>query len=98
MREHLFHIATRAGWEAARAAGDYRARSLDEVGFIHLSTAAQWPQTLARFFAGVPDLVLLEIDPARVAAEIRFERADGDDFPHLYGVLLVAAVVGVTAL
>jgi len=98
MGEHVFHITTRAAWDAALAAGEYRAASLAEVGFIHLSTAAQWPRTLARFFAGARDLVLLEIDPARVTAEIRFERADDEDFPHLYGVLPTAAVVATRQL
>lgn len=93
----LFHITTRAAWAAAQAAGEYRAPSLAEVGFIHLSTAAQWPATLARFFAGQRELVLLEIDAAR-AGDIRFERADGDDFPHLYGPLPLAAVVSVREL
>ncbi len=92
----LFHITTRAAWAAAQAAGEYRAPSLDEVGFIHLSTAAQWPATLARFFAGQRDLVLLELDASDLP--VRFERADGDDFPHLYGALPIAAVVAVRDL
>lgn len=94
----LFHIAPRAAWQAAQASGEYRAPSLGEVGFIHLSTAAQWPATHARFYRGVADLVLLEIDSERVPSEIRFERADGEDFPHLYGPLPRAAVVAVHEL
>jgi len=41
----LFHIALRADWEQALAAGSYRVstlgKSLDEEGFIHLSFAHQ---------------------------------------------------------
>jgi len=92
----LFHITTRSAWAAAQAAGEYRAPSLADAGFIHLSTAEQWPRTRARFFSGASDLVLLELDPAGLP--IRFERADGEDFPHLYGALPLAAVVRVTAL
>jgi uncharacterized protein (DUF952 family) len=94
----LFHITTREAWRAAQVAGEYRAPSLDEVGFIHLSTSEQWRATHARFFAGARDLLLLEIDPDLVTAPIRFERADGEDFPHLYGALPAAAVVTVHAL
>ena len=87
----LFHITPRTAWIAAQRAGAYRAASLDEVGFIHLSTEAQWRATRERWFAGVRDLVLLEIDGDRLAAPVRFE----DGFPHLYGVLELAAVVAV---
>ncbi len=94
----LFHLTTRREWAAAQAAGSYQPPSLASEGFIHLSTEAQWPATRARFYAGVPDMVLLVIDSARVPAEIRFERADGDDFPHAYGELPVEAVVEIREL
>ena len=88
----LFHITTRAAWAAAQASGEYRTTD----PFIHLSTERQWRTTLARFFAGKTDLVLLTIDPEGL--DVRFERADGDDFPHLYGALPIAAVTTVRAL
>jgi uncharacterized protein (DUF952 family) len=94
----LFHITTRAAWDAALAAGVYRAASLDREGFIHLSTEAQVPGTLQRFFRGQAGLVLLVIVPDRLGAEVRFEAADGDAFPHLYGPLELDAVVEVRAL
>ncbi|MBS1124241.1 MAG: hypothetical protein H6Q90_6469, partial [Deltaproteobacteria bacterium] len=74
-------------------AGEYRAASLEAEGFIHLSTAAQLPGTLRRFYRGVPDLVVLTIDPTRLRGELRYERADRDDFPHLYGPLELDAVI-----
>ncbi len=94
----LFHITQASAWQAALAAGEYRAASLAEVGFIHLSTAAQWPGTLARFYRGHADLVLLELDGDRLGDAVRFERADGDDFPHLYAPLPIAAVLAVHPL
>jgi uncharacterized protein (DUF952 family) len=97
----LFHITTRAAWDAATVAGVYVAPSLAREGFIHLSTEAQVPGTLRRFFAGQTGLVLLVIAPDRLAAlgtEVRFEAADGDAFPHLYGPLALDAVVEVRAL
>jgi len=92
----LFHITTRAAWAAAQASGVYEPASLRSEGFIHLSTAEQWRTTLARFFATQRELVLLTIDPTDL--DVRFERADGDDFPHLYGALPIAAVVAVEAI
>lgn len=94
----LRHITTKAEWEAAQRAGVYRAPSLEREGFIHLSSETQWRKTLERFFAGQTGLVLLGIDEAALKAEVKWERADGDSFPHLYGPLNLDAVVEVTAL
>ena len=97
----IFHVADRSEWAAALAAGEYRwstrDQTLDEVGFIHCSTADQLAGVLHRFYADADDdaLVVLHIDPERIEAEVRHEGAgDGAElFPHIYGPLLVAAVV-----
>ena len=91
----LFHLTTRDAWQHAVATGDYRPASFAAEGFIHLSTEAQWPGVRERFYRDVPELILLVIDPDRVRGELRFEHVDGDDFPHLYGVLEIGAVVEV---
>ena len=94
----LFHITTHDAWEHARRDGVYRAASLDDVGFIHLSIERQWAEVRERFHAGVGGLVLLEIDAERLQGEVRFEAADGDRFPHLYAPLNLDAVLSVRAL
>lgn len=94
----LFHITTAREWDAARVAGVYRAPSLETEGFIHLSTEAQWLATANRFFQGQRDRVLLVLSPDRLRAEVRYESADGDAFPHLYGALELDAVERAWAL
>ncbi len=94
----LFHITSLTAWQAAQDAGEYRAPSLATEGFIHLSTDRQWLRTANRFFRGQHALVLLSIRRDALAAPLRFEPADGDEFPHLYGVLNLDAVVEVCAL
>jgi uncharacterized protein (DUF952 family) len=91
----LFHILTAVEWERARVGEAYRPASLATEGFIHLSTETQWQRTLARFFAGQPGMVLLEIEATGL--DVRFEPADGELFPHLYAPLPIAAVVSVRA-
>lgn len=100
--EHVFHLALRRDWEAARSAGDYRVstlgRTLEDEGFIHASRRHQWRGVRAAFYAQVDEpLVLLEIDPALLDCELRLEVPPGADepFPHLYGPLAPAAVVAV---
>ncbi len=91
----LFHLTTRTEWDRARAAGEHAPASLAREWFIHLSTEAQWPGVRGRFYATTPDLLLLVIDPSQLRHEVRYELADGDRYPHLYGALDVAAVVEV---
>ncbi|QRZ15321.1 DUF952 domain-containing protein [Paracoccus methylovorus] len=53
-------------------------------GYIHLSTAAQVPETLARHFAGLDGLHLLALD-SDALTELLWEPSRGGDlFPHLY--------------
>ena len=91
----ILHITTRAAWNAAQQGGEYRGDTLDTEGFIHCSTPQQVVRTANRFFRGQPDLVLLVIDPAKLHADLRYEAADGDLFPHIYGPLNSDAVIDV---
>jgi glutathione S-transferase len=92
----LYHLALAADWEAARRSGRYttstRGRSLEEEGFIHCSFADQVESTAQAFYADAGDVVLLEIDPARLSSDVIVEGG----FPHVYGALEVDAVVAAT--
>jgi len=91
----LFHITAAADWEAALAAGRYAPPSLDREGFIHLSADGQVAGTLARFYADVPDLVVLEVDDA-LGEALRWEEGEpGELFPHLYRALAPHEVLAV---
>jgi uncharacterized protein (DUF952 family) len=106
---YVYHLCTRPALEAARAAGVYRAASLDTEGFIHLSRAHQVAPTAQAYFADVPDVVVLVIDPARVASPIKYEapaplpsatpKAEtGALYPHCYGAIEIDAIVDVREL
>ena len=97
----LLHICARSEWRLAQRRGEHRPVSLDEVGFIHLSTPEQVHLPANRLYAGRTDLVLLWLDPTRLGAPVRWEPGEAADpvsmmFPHLYGPLPVAAVIAVT--
>jgi uncharacterized protein (DUF952 family) len=103
--EHLFHLALRRDWEAAKEAGEYRVstrgRTLAEEGYLHASYAHQWQGVRAAYYADVTEpLVLLEVDPALLDVPVVVEVPAGGDeaFPHVYGPLPVAAVVAVREL
>jgi uncharacterized protein (DUF952 family) len=94
----IFHITTREQWVHARIAGAYQADSLITEGFIHCSTAGQVEATARRHFAGVPDLLVLEIDPDRLRWELRWEESGSELYPHLYGPVELDAVISVQIL
>jgi glutathione S-transferase len=101
----LHHLALAGEWAAAVAGDGWYRRStrglgLDEVGFVHCALAHQVAGVARRYYRGAGEVVLLTIDPARLACPVRVEAAapGGEAFPHVYGPLPVAAVVAVQAL
>lgn len=98
----LVHLCSARDWSAARQSGALRPESLRSAGFVHLSTPQQVHLPANRLYRGRTDLVLLQVDPAKLAAPVRWEPGVPGDpeamlFPHLYGPLPVGAVVGVSA-
>lgn len=94
----IFHIAHRSAAAAARRS-DYIPGEFDRDGFVHCSTAEQVPGVAAAYFADAGDLVLLCIDPDRLASPVRWEAAtaDGPRFPHVYGPINPEAVIDVVS-
>jgi uncharacterized protein (DUF952 family) len=97
----ILHFCGRADWQAALAAGSYRADTLATQGFIHCSTAVQVHVPANAIAYGRTDLVLLHIDEARLPVPPVWEAGDPLDpggmlFPHVYGPIPVEAVVKVT--
>jgi uncharacterized protein (DUF952 family) len=93
----LFHIVDRQQWRAAVAVGEYRAPSLDHEGFIHCSFADQVAAVANARYRNVPDLCVVQLDPAKLAAPVRVEDSygSGEMFPHVYGPITVAAATAV---
>ncbi|HRQ38956.1 MAG TPA: DUF952 domain-containing protein [Chloroflexota bacterium] len=90
----ILHISRRAEWETAVPSGLYTADSLKTEGFIHCSTPEQVLIPANERFRGQTDLLLLCIDPTRLAAPLVYEDCyeTGMLFPHIYGPLNVTAV------
>lgn len=88
-------ILTAEQWAAFEAEGEFRGAPVDLAdGYIHLSTAEQLDETLARHFAGQSGLVLAEIALAPLAEAVRWEVSRGGAlFPHVYAPLPISAVV-----
>lgn len=91
----LYHIAEEDAWRQAQQTGLYIPLSLAQEGFIHCSYREQVVPVANRFYFGRRGLVLLEIDPTLLRAEVRLENLEGGQelFPHIYGALNLEAVI-----
>ena len=90
----IHHLTTPEAWQAAQTAGEYTAPSLTTEGFIHC--AANEPQTLQvaqRLYPNHPGLIVLDVDPAQLTAELKQEPSrTGEIYPHIYGPINLNAV------
>jgi uncharacterized protein (DUF952 family) len=95
-----FKILTAAQWSSFQADRRFEGSPADRAdGYIHLSAADQVEDTLARHFPGQTGLVLAEVDLAALGDALRWEESRGGaPFPHVYGALPLAAVVGARPL
>jgi uncharacterized protein (DUF952 family)/GNAT superfamily N-acetyltransferase len=93
----LYHITPVQNWEAAQRKGSYEFDSLKSEGFIHCSLKEQVVRVANSRFRGRDDLILLQIDEAKVTAKIKYENLEGghEKFPHIYGALNLDAVIKV---
>ena len=90
----IYKICEGAQWAEAERTGEFRGSRIDLAdGYIHFSTAGQVAETAAKHFARMPDLVLVAVAPEDVSGALKWEPSRGGAlFPHLYGVLPMAAV------
>ncbi len=93
----IYKILPRSEWTAARSAGRFEGSAIDrQDGYIHFSTAPQAGETARKYFSGLADLVVLEVEGDDLGAALKWEPSRGGDlFPHLYAALGVDAVLAV---
>jgi glutathione S-transferase len=101
----IYHLTEPARWAQSLAEGVHTGSSrgveLADEGFIHASTAAQWHATRERFYGDLDELLLLHIDESLLGdSELVYEQLGDapEPFPHIYGVVPLAAVVEVESL
>jgi uncharacterized protein (DUF952 family) len=96
MPSTAFKILTADQWAQFAADGVFHGAAVDLAdGYIHLSTAGQLEETLAKHFAGQSGLVIAEIDLDPLGAAVKWEVSRGGAlFPHLYAPLPISAVKG----
>jgi uncharacterized protein len=107
----IYHIVTESDLRARLRGGVYSPASLHEEGFVHCAFEPSVIAVANDYFAGAAGpLLLLVIDPGRLAAETRTEAAapiagggashlaGAAQFPHVYGPIDRQAIIGVGVL
>lgn len=87
--QFVYKITTAGLWERSTGEGVVSKSPIDRAdGYMHLSTGAQLPETLALHFAGQRNLVVLALKTETLGAALKWEPSRGGDlFPHLYADL-----------
>jgi uncharacterized protein (DUF952 family) len=90
-----YKILTADQWAQFQSEGVFTGAPVDLAdGYIHMSTADQLDETLAKHFAGQTGLVIATIDLTHLGDALKWEVSRGGAlFPHYYGALPMAAVV-----
>ncbi len=92
---NIYHVTTKLEWNVALQKGFYEAPSLKIEGFIHCSKANQVQGVLERYFKGKTNLVKLVIDTNKLTNKLQFDFSPSvnEEFPHIYGVINLDAVI-----
>jgi uncharacterized protein (DUF952 family) len=101
--EPIYHLALAEDWERAQdAEADYAISTigvtLEQEGFIHCSYADQVQGVADRYYGGHDDVLLLTLDPSRLAAPWQVDPVGDEAYPHVYGPINPAAIVSVRRL
>jgi uncharacterized protein (DUF952 family) len=90
-----YKVLTGGQMEQLEADGAFAGARVDLAdGFVHLSTASQLDETVAKHFAGLDDLHIAAVDLAALGSAVQWEVSRGGDlFPHIYGSLPLSAVI-----
>lgn len=89
-----YKVLTADQWAIFERDGVFTGAPVDLAdGYIHMSTAGQLEETIAKHFAGQSNLTIAEIDLTTLGDAVRWEASRGGAlFPHLYAVLPISSV------
>ena len=96
--EKIYHICQIEEWKEAQKNEIYSPPSVETEGFIHFSRAEQVEKVVNSYYIDLPYLVLLHTEIEKIIPELKWEKSDGDVFPHIYGPLNLDSVVHVEVL
>lgn len=92
----IYHIALPEVWEKFKDTNFYEVESLHSEGFIHCSFREQLETVLQRYYKDAEKVLILEIDPEKLTAELVNEPSTHDEiYPHIYGKINRKAIINI---
>lgn len=92
---YIIHSVVKEEFENEIKSGYYGKNSLEKFGFVHCSDLDTYYLVAPNFKNENLDRLILLIDIDKVEKEIKWEDAEGVEFPHIYGLLNQSAIVGI---
>ncbi len=93
----IYHIVLPEVWKTFKEKDLYEAESLVSEGFIHCSFAVQLNGVLERYYKGVENVLVLEIETDKLTSKLVNELSTNDEiFPHIYGEINIDSVTDVS--
>ncbi len=94
---HAYRLIRAPEWKDIERDGVYKGTTIDtRDGYLHMSPITEVPRSAERYFSGVSDLMLLEIDLSLLGKHVRWEPVasrDNTHFPHLYDIQLPRSAI-----
>ena len=94
----VYLLMTAEEIDRARATGEWESVSLPVEGFIHASPANQLKRVADKYYQQQHDVQVVCVRTDLLSSELRWESAAGSLYPHIYGPLPMAAVLGTRGL
>jgi uncharacterized protein (DUF952 family) len=91
----ILHTLKESEWNEVKDKRFYGEHYVESDGFIHCSDIHTVHNVVWMFLTISEPLVFLCIDTDKVQAEIIWENGGSTDYPHIYGLLNIDAVVNV---
>mgnify|MGYP000970550746 CR=1 FL=1 len=97
MSDIAYKVLTADQWAQMQRDGEFLGAPVDLAdGYIHMSSADQLEETLAKHFAGQAGLIIASINLTDFGKVLKWEVSRGGAlFPHLYAPLPLTAVTHV---
>ena len=83
--QYLYKVISVENWQASTSLGHVKLTSEDGE-FIHLSTVDQLDRIIGKYWASVPEFVVLKLDTSKLLGKLVYEKNPGGEnkYYHLY--------------